>query len=637
MMENIFLSFFNTSIIACLPLLAVILARFAFKRMPKDLTCLLWLLVAVRLALPFSLSAPFSLLPEAEPINAEALTLSEEEKEQAPAVKHVINPAPVSPMSEESEPAGNGTPIVNNTPVVDEAPAPSEAPAPVIDNREEPVSPAVTAEEPGENADVLGKVINCASIAWVAGMAGMALYGVIGYVRLRRRTRVCEKKEKGVWLCDHITEPFILGVFRPRIMLPSSIAPEDEKYVLLHERAHISRGDHIWRVLAFVLLALHWYNPLVWVSFFLFSRDTEFACDERVVRENGEEIKKPYARTLIAYSTMPRNAFSASLSFGGKGIAARLQNMLHYKKPAVWVCIAFALTCAVIALCLMTLPVDGNDSEGGETPVSATEGTEETEITEPTENTEATENTEPTEPTEPTDSTEPTDNTEPLDTVPEQTGPELPDIDSDYDVIIRDAPLEGTEVECEQHTIWHSTGEDYGEILDMLTVPLYYEGRLCLERFGDVEVASSFSELEELLYETTYAIHGEYDYEKECDFYCPQMFQNTMRNNMLNDFTETFFQSNSLIVLYTDQFSRDISVILNGNEISLQYKYLINDNALEYFLDNGNFAESDPSDSMPTVDIFPKLEWILLAVPKEMVESVDTFSIYASIEPIYID
>lgn len=392
MMENIFLSFFNTSIIACLPLLAVVLARFAFRRMPKNVTCLLWILVAVRLALPFSLSAPFSLLPDAEPVKTEVLTLSEGEKEQAPAVKPVINNAPVSTLPEKSEPVGNGAPIADNSPVVDGAATPSEAPAPIIDSREEPASSAVTDGKTEESADVLGKVINYAGIAWIAGMVCMALYGVIGYIRLRRRTRVCEKKEKGVWLCDHISEPFILGVFRPRIMLPSSIGPEDERYVLLHERAHISRGDHIWRVLAFALLALHWYNPLVWVCFFLFSRDTELACDERVVRENGEEIKKPYARTLIAYSAMPRKAFSASLTFGGKGIAARLQNMLHYKKPVVWVCVAFALTCAVIALCLMTVPVDGDDSEPVNAPTETTEATDDTdgtESTEPTENTES--------------------------------------------------------------------------------------------------------------------------------------------------------------------------------------------------------------------------------------------------------
>ena len=164
------------------------------------------------------------------------------------------------------------------------------------------------------------------------------------YLRLYRR--ICAgvyDAQKKIWRCDYISTPFILGVFRPRIYLPSSILEVDEAYVIAHERTHLKRLDHWWKLLGFVLLTIYWFNPVMWIAYILFCRDMELACDERVIKELGAEQKKQYSEALINCSTSHKVISACPLAFGEVGVKRRIKNILHYKKPALWI-MAFAIS-----------------------------------------------------------------------------------------------------------------------------------------------------------------------------------------------------------------------------------------------------------------------------------------------------
>ncbi len=167
-----------------------------------------------------------------------------------------------------------------------------------------------------------------------------------------------------IWLCDHISTPFILGLFRPRIFLPSAMNEADREYVIAHEQAHLKRHDHWWKPVGFVLLAVYWFNPVMWAAYILLCRDIELACDERVIKDMGTEYKKPYLQTLINCSA-PRKIISACpLAFGETSVERRIKNVLHYKKPAFWVLVAAVVACIVAAVCFLTNPVEKQGMSG---------------------------------------------------------------------------------------------------------------------------------------------------------------------------------------------------------------------------------------------------------------------------------
>ncbi|MBQ8696993.1 MAG: M56 family metallopeptidase, partial [Clostridia bacterium] len=435
-MKEIFISFLNVGINGSILIAAVILTRLIFKKYNRSIICLLWGLVALRMLIPLNIPAEFSLLPRAQSVTVEKAEtdtpVTDTQPDKAPVADNGINVGGNNrvPITDTDINAGgnNGAPVTEGAVGGDVQPPVSVTPDEGVPEVP-PVSNVATSNEVDTaeaHPDVKDIFIRYGTVVWLVGIACMVIYYVICDIRLRIKTRVRYEKEKGVYLCDDVKSPFVMGVIRPRIMLPSSTDEENEQYILLHERAHIERGDHIWKVLAFAVLALHWYNPFVWLSFMLYSRDTELACDERVIRKNGSEIRKPYAHALLTYSMGKGGYVRGGWSFSQRSLTARIKGVLNYKKPALWVFVSFGLACIVLAVCFMTVPVEGEDGDGGDTQVSATEGTTETETaesTEPTENTEVTENTEPTENTETTDSTEP-EPTEPEPTEPESTEPE---------------------------------------------------------------------------------------------------------------------------------------------------------------------------------------------------------------------
>ena len=320
-MEAVFLRILNMSITAGWLVLAVLLLRLVLQRAPKAIRCALWALVGVRLVLPFSFESMWSLLPSAEPIPMDSLY------------------------------TGSLT-VATGIPVVDQAVNPAIA---------EVFAPEVTdtvQTAPSAAAPTVVSVTQMVSMIWLAGMVLMLLYTAVSYLRLRRRVAASLPAENGLWLCDDIETPFILGILRPRIYIPSAMPEEQVTHVAAHERAHLRRRDHWWKPLGFLLLSIHWFNPLLWLAYILLCRDIELACDERVIRDMGAEDKKAYSIALLETS-MPRRIIAACpLAFGEAGVKTRIRSVLHYKKPAFWLAATAVLVCMIAAVCLLTDPYD---------------------------------------------------------------------------------------------------------------------------------------------------------------------------------------------------------------------------------------------------------------------------------------
>ena len=315
-MDAVFLKVVNASISALWVVLGVLAVRLLFHRAPKWIRTALWAVVGLRLLLPFSLESIFSLIPSTQTV--------------PPDIGYAAHPA-----------IDSGIPILNAY--------------------VNPVLGQSMAATPQYSVNPIQVWIRVAGWVWVLGMVAMVLYGLGSWLRIRLRVREAVKEE-GVWLCDAIGSPFILGIFRPRIYLPSSLGAEERAYVLAHETAHLKRKDHWWKPLGFALLTVHWFNPLLWVAYVLLCRDIELACDEKVIASLGDGAKKPYAEALISCA-VPRSLLKACpLAFGENGVKGRLKAILHYKKPAFWLLLLAVAASLAVGLCFLTDPPNGPEA-----------------------------------------------------------------------------------------------------------------------------------------------------------------------------------------------------------------------------------------------------------------------------------
>ena len=319
-MAAVFLKLLNLSISASWLVLAVLVLRLVSKRAPKWVNVLLWGIVALRLMLPFSVESALSLIPSAET---------------------------VSPAVVQFDPAPTITSGVN-----------------IIDNAVNPALSEHFAAAPLASVNPLYVWTYLAGWVWLIGLGAMLLYALASYLRLRRRVSVSLPIQDNIYLCDAISSPFILGVVKPHIYLPSGLDEVQRQNVLSHERAHLARRDHWWKPLGFALLAVYWFNPVLWLAYTLLCRDIELACDERVIRTMDESAVKTYSTVLLACS-MPRKAvITCPLAFGEVGVKERVKNALHYKKPAFWVVAASVAVCVVVAVCFLTNPPTDTDAAG---------------------------------------------------------------------------------------------------------------------------------------------------------------------------------------------------------------------------------------------------------------------------------
>ncbi len=311
-MGKLLISLINMSITASYLALAVMLLRLVLKKAPRWIFVALWAMVGIRLVLPITLESSLSAVPNPEPVPQTIL----------------LDPVPQ---------VNTGIPFVNSV---------------VNPMLESTMTPAV-----GDSANPMQVVIEAAQVVWLVGMGLMTLYTLASYLRLRRKVREAVVMEGRVQLCDHIPSPFILGLFQPKIYLPSSIDPSDIPYVVAHEKAHLKRLDHIWKPLGFLLLTIYWFNPILWVSYILLCRDIETACDEKVLRQDGEQNKKAYSQALLNCSVSRRSIAACPLAFGETGVKGRIQNILNYKRPAFWIILIALIAGVVVGVCLLTNPV----------------------------------------------------------------------------------------------------------------------------------------------------------------------------------------------------------------------------------------------------------------------------------------
>ena len=326
-MKELFLPFLTAGLSASVLILAVILARLALYKAPKRYICLLWLLVGLRLLIPFTVESRLSLQPDQSAVTQlGAVVLPQQQV-----------PAPVAPGQNSDPVTRPSAPLTENAP----------ATAPSTDS----LSPDVAA------APDYGVI---AAWVWILGAGGMLAYATISYHALKRKLRWAVPLARGVFEDASVRSPFLLGYLKPRIYLPSQAA-EYREHILAHERCHIRRGDNWTKLIGFICLALHWYNPMVWLAYSLLSRDTEMACDEAVIRTMDTQQRKAYSAALLSCAAGRQRFSACPVAFGEDNVKQRILKVLHYKKPAFWLSILAVVAVIAIAVCFLTNPANQTD------------------------------------------------------------------------------------------------------------------------------------------------------------------------------------------------------------------------------------------------------------------------------------
>lgn len=336
-LRELFVGTLNLAVAASWLIVVILLLRPLLKKFaPKWVLCALWAVVAVRLVCPVMLHSDLSVYRLAgDAVNANGQVTYFEDTGFCGDVSY--RPATLLP--------GVSTPTVTPSTVDDSAPEVS-------------ADAVVQPSTPSRSVDM-----NLLSIAWAVGIYIIVMAALAGYLSLRSAVAASIPLEGNVYLCDNIKSPFILGVFRPRIYLTSGMDEAARDCVLRHERAHLRRWDHVWKPLGFVLLAVYWYNPLVWLAYILFCRDMELACDERVIRDMAAEERAAYSQALLDCSRGRRWVAACPLAFGEVGVKTRVKAVLWYKKPGFWVSVAAVLVCIAVAVCFLTNPKGAGNEE----------------------------------------------------------------------------------------------------------------------------------------------------------------------------------------------------------------------------------------------------------------------------------
>lgn len=332
-MAQFFINLLNASFHGSIVILAVIVLRFLLKKTPKKFFCMLWLLAGIRLLMPFEIQSTMSLQPNPEPMMQQ---MSQYE------VLDFTPEAPIVPMPQDNrQEAEAETPVFNITPAENTA----------------VVQETVVHQE-------TAPAINWMSLIpwiWLTVASFFLIYTFYAYFKLRLQVREAVKIEGG-WECDRIETAFILGFIRPQIYIPMGLSAMVRKYILAHERTHLEKGDHWFKMIGFIALALHWFNPLVWIAYILLCKDIEMACDERVVQFMELPERKAYSAALLNCSTNKAHFAACPVAFGEVSVKHRIKSVLKYKKPSFWISLAGVIAIIFVAVCLVTSPTE-NGSE----------------------------------------------------------------------------------------------------------------------------------------------------------------------------------------------------------------------------------------------------------------------------------
>lgn len=317
-MENLFLTLVNMSITATWAVLAFTVLRPLLKKVPKWVNCFLWGVVGLRLCLPFSFESVFSLIPTTETIPSD-ITVS-----KTPQID-------------------TGVGIVNDVvnPVISESFTP----------------------DPSYSANPLQVIVGVASYIWLVGVILMVLYSIVSYIILKKKVSASVHYNNNIYYCDNIETPFILGLIKPKIYIPSGVNEEDLQFILEHEQSHLKRKDYLIKPFSFLLLSVYWFNPAIWLWYILLCRDIESACDEKAIKFYDNEYKKAYSKALLNCSTQKRIIMACPVAFGETGVKQRIKSVLNYKKPAFWV-VGFAIILTVwLTIFFVTNPKEDNENK----------------------------------------------------------------------------------------------------------------------------------------------------------------------------------------------------------------------------------------------------------------------------------
>ena len=312
-LKTAFLKLANMSISASWLVLAILVLRLVLKKAPKWVNVLLWGVVAVRLVCPFSIESALSLIPSTQtiPMNIEM------------AAKPAID---------------SGVEVVNSI-----------------------VNPMIAASftpNPAASANPLQIWIPLAAVIWLFGMVLLFLYTAISYWRLNRRIDAAVLYRDNILQSENVSSPFVLGIIKPKIYLPFHMNQRDLQHVVAHEQAHIRRKDHWWKPFGFLLLTIHWFNPLMWLAYVMLCRDIELACDEKVIAKLANEQRADYTEALVACSVNRRMIAACPLAFGEVGVKDRVKSIMNYQKPAFWIIVTALVLCVVVAVCFLTNPLE---------------------------------------------------------------------------------------------------------------------------------------------------------------------------------------------------------------------------------------------------------------------------------------
>lgn len=310
-MNEFFLKIINMSISASWLIFAVLILRLALKKAPKWVNVLLWGIVAIRLICPFSFESALSLIPSAETF-------------------------PKKIISGPSFDVQSGITPVDNR---------------INDYLGDRYFEGVTV--PANNGNTIMTIL---TIVWTIGILLLVAYTVISYWRLHREIDTAVRYKDNIFQSENVSSPFVLGLIKPRIYLPFKLDGQDMEHVVAHEQAHIRRKDHWWKPLGFLLLTIHWFNPLMWLAYVLLCRDIELACDEKVIKGLSNEQRADYTQALVACSVNRRMIAACPLAFGEVGVKERVKSVMNYKKPAFWVIIIAVIVCVGVAVCFLTNP-----------------------------------------------------------------------------------------------------------------------------------------------------------------------------------------------------------------------------------------------------------------------------------------
>ena len=312
-MVSAFANILSISIAANWLILAVLLLRFLLKKAPRRVICILWAMVAVRLLLPVSLESPVDFIPETTSAIQEAVDTS------------LIHPETVTFHTE-----------------------------------------IVTPQEGISGASIgAGQSIPVIPLVWSFGVLLMLSYLALRYIKLRRLVREAAWEKENIWICDAVTTPFILGLVRPKIYLPSGLSGTSREYVIAHEKCHLRCKDHWWKPISYLILSVFWFDPLMWIAYFMICKDIEFACDESVIRRYSLSEKKAYSQAILTCSANRKLVLACPIAFGETAVVGRIRNVLNHKKPGLWIMLVSALVLIFCTIGFFTIPVGAQTNDSG--------------------------------------------------------------------------------------------------------------------------------------------------------------------------------------------------------------------------------------------------------------------------------